>query len=114
MATVFEKGQITIPAELREEMGLRAGTPVVFERRPEGALLRRGTQGVHPVDRVFGRLRLGRGCRREARSAPRTRDKRVVADFLVGAHAQLQTDGLLARDRGFFRTYFKSLRLIQP
>jgi len=42
------------------------------------------------------------------------RDRRVVADFLVGAHAQLQTDGLLARDRGFFRSYFKGLRLIQP
>jgi len=60
-STVSSKGQITIPAELREEMGLRAGTPVVFERRPEGALLRRGTQGVHPVDRAFGRLRLGVG-----------------------------------------------------
>jgi len=34
---------------------------VVFERRPEGALLRRGTQGVHPVDRAFGRLSLGVG-----------------------------------------------------
>jgi len=42
------------------------------------------------------------------------RDRRVVADFLVGAHAQLQADGLLARDRGFFRRYFKGLRLIEP
>jgi hypothetical protein len=58
--------------------------------------------------------RYHRNRAREARSATRsTRDKRVVADFLVGAHAQLQTDGLLARDRGFFRTYFKGL-LIQP
>jgi hypothetical protein len=59
--------------------------------------------------------RYHRNRAREAPTATRsTRDKRVVADFLVGAHAQLQTDGLLARDRGFFRTYFKSLRLIQP
>jgi predicted nucleic acid-binding protein len=49
---------------------------------------------------------------REARGAGR--DRRVVADFLVGAHAQLQADGLLARDRGFFRSYFRGLRLIQP
>ena len=78
-STVSSKGQITIPADLREEMGLRAGTPVVFERRPEGALLRRGTQGVHPVDRAFGRLRLGVGVdalmedMRGPRPAPRRR-----------------------------------------
>lgn len=40
--------------------------------------------------------------------------KRVIADFLIGAHAQVQAEALLARDRGFFRGYFKELRLIQP
>ncbi len=40
--------------------------------------------------------------------------KRVVADFFVGAHAQLQSDALLSRDRGFFRDYFSELRLIDP
>ena len=41
-------------------------------------------------------------------------DSRVVSDFLVGAHARNQADALLARDRGFFRAYFKGLKLISP
>ena len=45
----------------------------------------------------------------------RKRDRaRLVADFLIGAHAQIQTEALLSRDRGFFRSYFPSLRLIDP
>jgi predicted nucleic acid-binding protein len=40
--------------------------------------------------------------------------RRVMADFLVGAHAQAQCDRLLSRDRGFYRDYFESLVLIDP
>jgi len=39
---------------------------------------------------------------------------RVVADFLIGAHAQLLADRLVARDRGYYRDYFKSLELVEP
>jgi AbrB family looped-hinge helix DNA binding protein len=55
---ISSKGQITIPAELREALGLREGMVVVFERRPEGALLRKGTTGEHPVDKLYGLLNL--------------------------------------------------------
>lgn len=40
--------------------------------------------------------------------------ERVVADFLIGSHALLQGDCLLTRDRGFYRKYFKSLKILEP
>lgn len=52
---------------------------------------------------------------REYCLAVRRRDRdRIVADFLIGAHAKVQADALLMRDRGFFGSRFKGLRLIDP
>ena len=55
-SSVSSKGQVTIPIEIRKHLGLKAGTPVIFQKLPQGALLRKGTSGTHPVDQVFGSL----------------------------------------------------------
>jgi AbrB family looped-hinge helix DNA binding protein len=59
-STMSSKGQLTVPMELREKLGLAAGTVVQFELRDGALLLRKGTPEDHPVDRLFGRLNLGK------------------------------------------------------
>ncbi len=39
---------------------------------------------------------------------------RIVADFLIGAHAEVHADRLVARDRGYLRDDFASVQLLDP
>lgn len=45
---------------------------------------------------------------------PQNSMRRAAPDFLIGAHAMLQCNGLITRDDRFFREYFKGLKLIVP
>jgi AbrB family looped-hinge helix DNA binding protein len=59
-STISSKGQITVPAGIREKLGLVPGSIVTFELVDGGALLKKGGAGAHPVDALYGRLKLGR------------------------------------------------------
>jgi predicted nucleic acid-binding protein len=52
--------------------------------------------------------------RLRALDRPADKVQRTVPDFLVGAHALLQCNALITRDAGFFRDYFKGLKVIVP
>jgi antitoxin PrlF len=59
-STISSKGQVTVPIEVRERLGLSPGTPVEFELREEGVLIRKGIASDHPVDKVWATLHLDR------------------------------------------------------
>lgn len=81
-STVSSKGQITLPRAVRHRLGLQAGSPVEFEFREGGVLVRKGVRGAHPVDAVFGTLKVDRpvdeliDAMRGPRPAPRRRRPR--------------------------------------
>jgi len=67
--------------------------------------------GFSPLE-IRSALRAGEMQRRyRQRGGNRSR---TVADFLIGSHAMMQCDALITRDAGFYRDYFKGLRIIVP
>jgi AbrB family looped-hinge helix DNA binding protein len=81
---ITSKGQVTIPANIREQAGLLPHTEVDFEFDGRSYRRRGGTKQL------------------------------PLPDFLIGAHAAIAGYRLLTRDAARNRTYFPRLRLIGP
>lgn len=56
---VTEKGQVTIPKEIRDALGIGAGTEVEFEQRKDAVVVRkskaRRSRGTRLAERLRGR-----------------------------------------------------------
>jgi hypothetical protein len=42
-----------------------------------------------------------------------TARQHIISDFIIGAHAFVFAELLLSRGRGFYKTYFKDLKIAQ-
>jgi len=54
---VTEKGQVTIPKELRDALGIGAGTEVEFEQRKDTIVVRKAKTGTPRGARLVARMR---------------------------------------------------------
>lgn len=88
-----------------EAAGAYDDARVVFERLDRLGL------GLVTDDREVA-IAAGRVYRAYRRSGGTRR--RILPDFLIGAHAQTHADRLLTRDRGFYRSHFAKLTILQP
>lgn len=88
-------GNGAVVVEILEELGID------FHALEQRSAVRAGE-----MQRRYNERRLAAG---ESANAART-----VPDFLIGAHALMQCSALISRDAGFFRDYFKGLKVIVP
>ena len=112
------------PADLFDQVGLAVPTTYAELLAAPGntqdhlaSLLQRGQIQVdwdtsETVWRMSGQA-YGAYARRRAKSGGGP-PRRILADFLIGAHASTTADRLLARDRGFYRSYFAGLEVFDP
>lgn len=59
-STVSEKGQVTVPKQLRERLGIRPGDQLEFSEE-HGRLVARKVSERNPVEAVYGILELDQG-----------------------------------------------------
>jgi predicted nucleic acid-binding protein len=105
LAHAFQQGSLMICPVVYAELA-----PSARDRRELDGWLQRG--GIRIVALTAEHGYAGGLAHAAYRKAGGKRD-RVLADFLIGAHALQEANRLLTRDRGFYRKYFAGLEILK-
>ena len=104
LAAAYDAGAILVCDVVYAELA-----PRFAERAALDAALRAVNATLSPIDSAMAWEAGRRWNRYRLAGGPR---ERILADFLIGAHALAAADSFLTRDRGFYRSYFPEL--LQP
>ena len=98
----YDRGAILICDPVYAELA-----PAFDSREALDEALRRISASISPIDTDIAYEAGRRWLRYRQAGGPR---KRIVTDFLIGAHALATAETFMTRDRGFYATYFPELK----
>jgi predicted nucleic acid-binding protein len=101
-----EQGGLTICEIVYAELASRFATQAAFDRLLDSLDIK-----VTPVPRIAA-FQAGRAWDSYRKAGGKR--TRIMADFLIGAHASVVADQFITRDQGFYRSHFTKLNLIDP
>ena len=101
LADAYDRGAIVICDVVYAELA-----PTFRDRAALEDALRTIDVQVSPIDTPIAWEAGTRWGRYRRAGGPR---QRILADFLIGAHAAVTADALLTRDQGFYSSYFPEL-----
>ena len=103
LRTAYDRGALLVCDVVYAEL-----VPAFNNRAALDRVLREIGATPSPIDTAIAHETGVRWRRYRQAGGPR---KRIITDFLIGAHALAVADAFLTRDRGFYATYFPELTL---
>lgn len=98
----YDRGAILVCDVVYAEL-----VPAFKDRSKLDGALREINATISPIDTTIAYEAGLRWLRYRQAGGPR---KRIISDFLIGAHAAALADVFITRDRGFYGTYFPELK----
>lgn len=106
MMAADAQGSLVICEVVYAELSSRFTMQAALDRRLDELEIE-----VRPVTRPAAYAAGHAWARYRQSGGPRTR---IMADFLIGAHAAVAADRFMTRDRGFYRGHFAKLVIVDP